>query len=143
MIIVTGAAGFIGSCFVNKLNNKGIKDIVVVDDFLNPQKNKNLEKKAFYEKIHRDLLFNWLEDNYKDVDFFIHIGARTDTAEFDKSVFDKLNLHYSQSVWNYCISYDIPLIYASSAATYGLGENGYKDDMRLIKKLKPLNPYKE
>ncbi|HPE56977.1 MAG TPA: ADP-glyceromanno-heptose 6-epimerase [Bacteroidales bacterium] len=143
MIIVTGAAGFIGSCFVNKLNNKGIKDIVVVDDFLNPQKNKNLEKKAFYEKIHRDLLFNWLEDNYKDVDFFIHIGARTDTAEFDKSVFDKLNLHYSQSVWNYCISYDIPLIYASSAATYGLGENGYKDDMRLIKKLNPLNPYGE
>ncbi len=143
MIIVTGAAGFIGSCFVNKLNNKGIKDIVVVDDFLNLQKNKNLEHKAFYEKIHRDLLFNWLEDNYKDVDFFIHIGARTDTAEFDREVLDKLNLHYSQSVWNYCISYDIPLIYASSAATYGLGEHGYKDDLRLIKKLQPLNPYGE
>ncbi len=143
MIIVTGAAGFIGSCFVNKLNNKGIKDIVVVDDFLNLQKNKNLEHKAFYEKIHRDLLFNWLEDNHKDVDFFIHIGARTDTAEFDREVLDKLNLHYSQSVWNYCISYDIPLIYASSAATYGLGEHGYKDDLRLIKKLQPLNPYGE
>lgn len=143
MIIVTGAAGFIGSCFVNKLNNKGIKDVIVVDDFLNQQKNKNLEHKAFYEKIHRDLLFNWLEDNHKEVEFFIHIGARTDTAEFDKTVFDRLNLHYSQSVWNYCISYDIPLIYASSAATYGLGEHGYKDDVRLIKKLQPLNPYGE
>ncbi|MCB2220576.1 MAG: ADP-glyceromanno-heptose 6-epimerase [Bacteroidetes bacterium] len=143
MIVVTGAAGFIGSCLVNKLNNKGIKDIVVVDDFLNLQKNKNLEHKAFYEKIHRDLLFNWLEDNYRDVDFMLHIGARTDTAEFNTEIFDQLNLNYSKSVWNYCISYDIPLIYASSAATYGLGEHGYKDDLRLIKKLQPLNPYGE
>ncbi|GAB4318806.1 MAG: ADP-glyceromanno-heptose 6-epimerase [Bacteroidales bacterium] len=143
MIVVTGAAGFIGSCFVNKLNNKGIKDVVVVDDFTIPEKVNNLSRKAIYEKIHRDLLFNWLESSYEKVDFFIHLGARTDTTETDKEIFDTLNLNYSKSVWNYCASFNIPLIYASSAATYGGGEHGFKDDMRLIKRLQPLNLYGE
>lgn len=143
MIVVTGAAGFIGSCLVNKLNNKGIRDIVVVDDFSNPLKSKNLEHKMFLEQVHRDQFFDWLDSHHVDVSFILHIGARTDTTEFDKKVFDKLNLNYSKSVWKGCVKHGIPLIYASSAATYGLGEWGYSDDHALVDKLKPLNPYGE
>ncbi len=76
-------------------------------------------------------------------DFILHIGARTDTTEFDKKVFDKLNLNYTKSVWKGCVKHGIPLIYASSAATYGMGEYGYSDDHALVEKLKPLNPYGE
>lgn len=141
MIIVTGAAGFIGSCLVNKLNNKGIREVVIVDDFSNPVKDKNLENKVYLEKVHRDNFFEWLTENYSSIDFIFHIGARTDTTEFDKSIFDRLNLNYTKTLWSFCANYSIPLIYASSAATYGMGEQGYADDHALIKKLKPLNPY--
>ena len=141
MIIVTGAAGFIGSCLVSKLNNKGIKDIILVDDFSNPEKNRNTGNKSFVEKIDRRLFSNWLTANYKMVDFIFHIGARTDTTEFNMSVFDELNLNYSKTVWKACTEFSIPLIYASSAATYGDGSLGYVDDHALIPSLKPLNPY--
>lgn len=141
MIVVTGAAGFIGSVMVGKLNNKGFTDIVPVDDFSRPEKARNLENKAIREKVHRDEFFNWLEKNHSDVDFIFHLGARTDTSEFDMKVFDKLNLNYSKDMWDSCVKYSIPLVYASSAATYGMGENGYKDDHAVIPALKPLNPY--
>jgi len=141
MIIVTGAAGFIGSCLVNKLNNKGIKDILIVDDFSNPSKNKNLEHKSYLEKIHRDQFVEWFSTNHSSVDVVFHIGARTDTTEFDKQIFDRLNLNYTKALWSVCAKYQIPFVYASSAATYGMGEHGYSDDQDLIPKLKPLNPY--
>jgi ADP-L-glycero-D-manno-heptose 6-epimerase len=141
MIIVTGAAGFIGSCLVNKLNNKGIKDILIVDDFSNSLKNKNLEHKSYLEKIHRDQFVDWFSTNHSSVDVVFHIGARTDTTEFDKHIFDRLNLNYTKALWSACAKFQIPFIYASSAATYGLGEHGYSDDQTLIPKLKPLNPY--
>lgn len=143
MIVITGAAGFIGSCLVNKLNNKGYKDIVIVDDFSSYIKGKNLARKVFHQRVNREVFFEWLKENHKNVNFVFHIGARTDTAEFDKSVFDKLNLNYSKKLWNACAEYNLPLIYASSAATYGKGELGYKDDHSLVKKLQPLNPYGE
>ena len=143
MIVVTGAAGFIGSCLVNKLNNKGIKEVIVVDDFSVPQKNANLRNKTFREQIHRDTFIDWFDTDPGKTDLVLHIGARTDTTEFDKRVFDKLNLNYSKAVWEKCVKYEIPLIYASSAATYGLGELGYKDDHNIIPDLKPLNPYGE
>jgi len=143
MIVVTGAAGFIGSCLVNKLNNKGFKDIVIVDDFSNERKNNNLKHKVFQEKVHRDDFLTWLDFNRANVEFILHIGARTDTTEFDVEVFNKLNLNYTKAIWKACVKYDIPLIYASSAATYGLGELGYADDHKIIKDLKPLNPYGE
>ena len=143
MIIVTGAAGFIGSCLVNKLNNKGYRKIVVVDDFSNPEKNKNLENKAFVQKVHRNDFFKWFSENHSKVNFVYHIGARTDTTEFNKAIFDELNLNYSKDMWNACVKYKLPLIYASSAATYGMGENSYSDKHELIEKLKPLNPYGE
>ncbi len=143
MIIVTGAAGFIGSCFVNKLNNKGYKDIVLVDDFSSEIKNRNFRNKSYLMTVERMSFFKWLGEHHRDVEFIFHLGARTDTTEFNKAVFDELNLNYSKTMWQACTTYNIPLIYASSAATYGLGENGFKDDHDVVEKLKPLNLYGE
>jgi ADP-L-glycero-D-manno-heptose 6-epimerase len=143
MIIVTGAAGFIGSVMVGKLNNKGYTNIIPVDDFSNPAKEKNLANKAFKEKVDRNIFFLWLEKNHRDVDFIFHLGARTDTTEFDVRIFDELNTGYSKKVWNACTEYGIPLVYASSAATYGMGELGYDDNHEIVPQLKPLNPYGE
>ncbi len=142
MIVVTGA-GFIGSVMVGKLNNKGFTDIVPVDDFSRPEKDANLSNKAIREKVDRNIFFEWLEKNHHDVDFIFHLGARTDTTEFDMAVFDKLNLNYSKDMWKACVKYGIPLVYASSAATYGMGELGYDDRHDIIPNLKPLNPYGE
>lgn len=141
MIIITGAAGFIGSCLVRKLNDEGFFDLVLVDDFSKSEKVKNLEGKKFTSKIERDQFIFWLDQNHRFVQFVFHIGARTDTTEFDKTIFDKLNYFYSQEVWNKCVEYGLPLVYASSAATYGAGEFGYEDSHELVGKLRPLNPY--
>ena len=141
MIVVTGAAGFIGSCLVSRLNKSGIYDIVVVDDFSKTEKARNLEGKTLISKVGRKDFISWLKDFGGEVDFIYHIGARTDTTEFDKSIFDELNVNYSKEVWNLCVEYNIPLVYASSAATYGLGEFGYNDDHSIIPSLVPLNPY--
>ncbi len=141
MIVVTGAAGFIGSVMVGKLNHKGITDIVAVDDFSRPEKEANLSNKALRHKVNRDEFFTWLENNHREVDFIFHLGARTDTTEFDMSVFDRLNLNYSKQMWKACTEFGIPLVYASSAATYGMGELGYDDRHDIIPDLKPLNPY--
>ncbi|HRG53191.1 MAG TPA: ADP-glyceromanno-heptose 6-epimerase [Bacteroidia bacterium] len=141
MIIVTGAAGFIGSCLVSKLNQEGFNDIVIVDDFSDATKMKNLDGKKYTHKIHRDDFITWLKENQRLVEFVFHIGARTDTTEMDKSIFDKLNLSYTKEVWNICVEYGLPFVYASSAATYGLGELGYEDNEKIISQLKPLNPY--
>jgi ADP-L-glycero-D-manno-heptose 6-epimerase len=141
LIIVTGAAGFIGSCLISRLNKDFFKHIIAVDDFSKIEKSPNLENKIIQEKVERDVFFDWLDLNQKHVEFIFHIGARTDTTEFDKSIFDKLNVEFSQKVWKACVKYHIPLVYASSAATYGLGELGYDDNESLIPRLKPLNPY--
>ena len=141
MIIVTGAAGFIGSCLIERLNQDNFKHIIAVDDFSDEVKNKNLVGKNLLERVERDHFFEWLDENYYEVEFIFHIGARTDTTEFDRSIFEKLNVSYSKQIWQKCIEYQIPLVYASSAATYGLGELGYDDNESLVSKLKPLNPY--
>ena len=141
MIIVTGAAGFIGSCLVSKLNQEGYNDIVVVDDFSNEEKNKNLAEKSISKRIDRSEFHSWLDENNRFVQFIFHIGARTDTSEFDTKIFDELNLNYTKKLWNQCSEYTIPLVYASSAATYGLGEHGYDDNEEIIDQLTPLNPY--
>ena len=141
MIVVTGAAGFIGSCLVRKLNDERFFDIVVVDDFSNKTKANNLEGKKFVQQVHRDELANWLKQNHRFVQFVFHIGARTDTTEMSVEIFNKLNLNYTKEVWKLCAEFGLPLVYASSAATYGGGEHGYDDDITKIDKLKPLNPY--
>ena len=112
-------------------------------DFTRDDKNKNFEDKTFSQQVHRDELFSWIDRNQRFIQFVFHIGARTDTAEFDTAVFDKLNMGYSQKLWKKCVEYGLPLVYASSAATYGNGELGYDDRHDIIEQLKPLNPYGE
>ena len=141
MIVVTGAAGFIASNLVAGLNEKGFKDIILVDDFSKAEKNKNFDGKIYTDKVDRGNFFYWFRENHRLIQFIFHIGARTDTTEFNESVFENLNLGYSKKVWMLCVEFGIPLIYASSAATYGLGEFGYEDNHMIVNKLKPLNPY--
>jgi ADP-L-glycero-D-manno-heptose 6-epimerase len=140
-IVVTGAAGFIAGCLVGFLNNAGYQNLILVDDFSHEKKKPNLEGKKFKEKVERENFFDWLKKKNPKIDFIYHIGARTDTTEFDYSVHEHLNVDYSKKVWNYCSEKNIPLVYASSAATYGAGELGYEDDQSVIENLKPLNPY--
>lgn len=140
-IILTGAAGFIGSCMTQYLNEQGFRNLVLVDDFGVEEKRKNWESKAYSHIVERHSLFDWLETHKPKVDIVIHLGARTDTTEFDYSIHETLNVQYSKDIWEYCTANKVPLIYASSAATYGSGEFGYDDDHALTEKLKPLNPY--
>ena len=141
MIVITGAAGFIGSNLVARLNRDRFRDVVVVDDFSREDKMNNLVGKTISQKVHRERLFHWIGENHRFIQIIIHLGARTDTAEFRWEVFETLNLGYSMNVWKACVEYGIPLIYASSAATYGNGELGYDDSHDLIPSLRPLNPY--
>lgn len=140
-ILLTGAAGFIGSYLLGYLNAKGCHNIIIVDDFSDEDKWFNFDSKSFAEKVERSVLFDWLKETERGIDFVFHLGARTDTAEFDYAVHEKLNVAYSKEIWNYCAEKNIPLVYASSAATYGAGEFGYKDDHEQVEKLQPLNPY--
>lgn len=141
MIVITGAAGFIGSCMVSKLNRKGIENILIVDDFSIKAKEDNYNRLRFSQKIERDDFLEWFANNPDKISYMIHLGARTDTAEFDWQVLLRLNLDYSKEIWKICSSNNIPLIYASSAATYGDGEMGYDDSIEKIGSLKPLNHY--
>jgi len=141
MIVITGAAGFIGSCLVGKLNEEGITELVLVDDFTKTEKSENLAAKQFAEKVERSRFDAWMTANGDNVSFVYHIGARTDTTEFDKAIFDELNVDYTKMIWNHCVRLNIPLVYASSGATYGLGEIGYDDNEATIPQLHPLNPY--
>jgi len=145
-IIVTGAAGFIGSYMVGYLNRKGYNNIIIVDEFSDHEKRSNYNDKKITDFVERDKLFEWLDHETGKIDqqpiaFIFHLGARTDTTEFDYSIHERLNVEYSKKIWRYCAEKNVPLIYASSAATYGSGELGYKDDHDIIDQLKPLNPY--
>ena len=141
MIVITGAAGFIASNVAEMLNQQGFNELVLVDDFSRLSRKRNYEHLSFVELVDRDAFLDWVENNHINIDFIIHLGARTDTTEFDYSVFQKLNVEYTLALWQACVMYQIPLIYASSAATYGMGELGYDDRHDIVFDLKPLNPY--
>ncbi|MBO5810127.1 MAG: ADP-glyceromanno-heptose 6-epimerase [Bacteroidales bacterium] len=141
MIVITGAAGFIGSIVASELNNKGYNDLILVDDFSKKEKERNYIDLNYKALVDRNVFFDWFKENHEDVDFVVHLGARTDTTEFDWNVFLKLNVDYTQTMFALCSEYQIPLVYASSAATYGNGELGYDDSHDVVEKLQPLNPY--
>ena len=143
MIAITGAAGFIASVVAQRFNDLGFNDLVLVDDFSYAQKAYTTADLKFALKIERSIFIDWLESTDEKIDFVFHLGARTDTTEMNVELFNTLNLHYSQAIWKVCIEKNIPLVYASSAATYGLGEFGYRDDHEVLNSLKPLNPYGE
>ena len=140
-IVITGAAGFIGSCMVQYLNEKGYENLILADNFGVEKKRRNWESKKFSTIIERHHLFDWLQQHEVVADYFIHLGARTDTTEFDYAIHQELNVEYSQNVWRYCTENKVPLIYASSAATYGSGSQGYSDKAHNLDQLQPLNPY--
>ena len=141
MIVVTGAAGFIASNVVKALNDYGRQDLILVDDFSKEEKRRNYEDRFFHCLVHRDEFLQSFRENHDNIECVIHLGARTDTTEFDYNVFQQLNVDYTLALWNLCTAYQIPLIYASSAATYGMGELGYDDRHDIVFDLKPLNPY--
>lgn len=144
MIIVTGAAGFIGSRLLAELQERGYTDLVAVDDFSRADKARNLAGVQLSHRVERKEFPAWIDANENQIQFIFHLGARTDTTEFNKAIFDELNVRSSQAIWERCAKYAIPLVYASSAATYGDGALGYGDtDDTLPFRLEPLNPYGE
>jgi ADP-L-glycero-D-manno-heptose 6-epimerase len=140
-IVITGAAGFIGSCLTAFLNAEGYENLLLVDEFNRADKLPNLEGKRYNNKIEREEFFDWLKASGEKVEFIFHIGARTDTTEFNYAIHEHLNVDYSKKIWSYCAANNVPLVYASSAATYGSGESGYNDDHEVVNRLQPLNPY--
>jgi len=140
MIVITGARGFVGSNLVKKLNNEGFANLILVDELENKAKDINLKNTKYNLLLDRNEFIDWLKQNATNVNFVFHLGARTDTTETQKRIFDELNFNYSIDVFKLCTLHHIPLIYASSAATYGNGELGYNDELS-IKNLEPLNEY--
>ena len=139
--VITGAAGFIASYLVGFLNRQGIDQLILVDDFSRTDKEANLSDKKYLQKIERSVFFDWLNTKTSPIDGIFHLGARTDTTEMNYAIHEELNVVYSQRIWNWCAENNIPIVYASSAATYGKGELGYVDNHDIVSQLKPLNPY--
>jgi len=142
-IIVTGGAGFIGSCLIWKLNNRGINDIIVVDRLDSSEKWKNLVGKQVQDYIDKDKFLESLETGKlkNHLDIIVHMGACTSTTESDAAYLMENNYFYSQRLAKWALKQNIPFLYASSAATYGAGEFGYSDEDEITLKLEPLNAY--
>ena len=141
MIVITGAAGFIASVVAARLNKDNFNDLILVDDFSREERKRNYSELRYSQLVDRDEFMQWFDDNHSQVEFVIHLGARSATTEFDYSVLERLNTQYTKDVWTRCAKYGIGLIYASSAATYGDGSLGYNDNHEVIFRLQPLNPY--
>ncbi|MBM3165392.1 MAG: ADP-glyceromanno-heptose 6-epimerase [Bacteroidetes bacterium] len=140
-VVITGAAGFIGSCLVHYFSNQHHHEVIEVDDFQRPEKNLNFEPFTPYRRIQRKDFIDWFRREADSVDFVIHMGARTNTTEQNLHLLNELNVFFSQELWNLCTQHAVPMIYASSAATYGNGALGYSDDHQRVFSLVPMNPY--
>jgi ADP-L-glycero-D-manno-heptose 6-epimerase len=141
LFIVTGGAGFIGSAVVRQLNDEGISNIVVVDNLASTEKWKNLVGKDFVDVLHKSTLFDWLKGRESEIAAIIHLGACSSTVELDANYLLENNYRYTKRLAEFALSNGIRFIYASSAATYGSGEQGFSDDHNRIKTLEPLNMY--
>jgi ADP-L-glycero-D-manno-heptose 6-epimerase len=141
MIVITGAAGFIGSCLAARIYRDDLAPLMLVDDFTRGDKELNHSSLVNAARMHREEFPVWMQSHAKEISFVFHLGARTDTTESDEAIFDHLNVNYTKKIWDICTANDIPLVYASSAATYGDGSRGYMDNHDLISSLEPLNPY--
>jgi ADP-L-glycero-D-manno-heptose 6-epimerase len=142
MILVTGAAGFIGSVIVKELNARGVFDLLLCDHFESGDKWKNLRNSKFDSFVPIEDLFNhpiWKKE--RAIQAIFHMGACSDTTELDMDFLYKNNTQFTNQLLALAAAKNIPIIYASSAATYGAGEQGYSDEHKSIFKLKPLNKY--
>jgi ADP-L-glycero-D-manno-heptose 6-epimerase len=140
MIVVTGAAGFIGSYVARYLNEQGISDLVLVDYFKN-ETSENWKNLQVVERMDPSSLLAWISENNEKIEYIIHMGAITDTMATDVDLVYSHNTEYTKALWIFCTHFKIPFIYASSAATYGDGAMGYEDDQERIDELQPLNLY--
>ncbi|EKQ56969.1 MULTISPECIES: ADP-glyceromanno-heptose 6-epimerase [unclassified Clostridium] len=138
-IIVTGGAGFIGSCVVRTLNDAGIEDIIIVDNITTTEKWMNMRNKKYIEYVHKNKFLDKLS-SYEGITAIIHMGACSATTERDFDYLWNNNFEYTKTLWNYCREKQISFIYASSAATYGDGSQGFDDNIN-IDNLMPLNGY--
>ena len=142
MILITGGAGFIGSVLAKSLNNIGREDLIICDILDESSKWKNLKNIKFENYINGHELFEseWC-DHLNKVTEIHHLGACSTTTERNMDYLFKNNVHYSQKLFELATQKDLPIYYASSAATYGAGEQGYNDDHTCVDSLRPLNPY--
>ncbi len=140
-IVITGGAGFIGSCLIQHLNEKQLSNIIVVDELGTDDKWKNLVGKQFGDILEKHQLFEWLKGRETEIEAIIHLGACSSTVETDASFLLENNYQYSQKLAEYALSHNIRFIYASSAATYGDGSKGFSDDHDLVESYEPLNMY--
>jgi len=141
LIVITGALGFIGSCLVRHLNDKGFHNLLLVDDFDYTQKWKHVVSKKFVDIISIDELFPFLEGRERDIEAIVHLGACSDTTEADGAFLYDNNYRFSVKLAEYALEHGHRFITASSAATYGAGEHGFSDDENKLDLLQPLNPY--
>ena len=140
MLVVTGGGGFIGSVLAAALNEAGHDRLVIVDRFGSGEKWRNIAKREFLDILPIDGLLPWLDRYGGEVDTVFHLGANSSTFETDADAIIAGNLNYSIALWRWCAAAGKPLVYASSAATYGDGTAGFDDGVDLAR-LRPLNLY--